>query len=483
MGPRVRQSPWGSNRTKAAPLRRDWAPHPRAEPPTHSCGSSGSGSSCTCRTRHRSRSHLGRESGRQPRDGTGRDGHSRDGALTGGTRAVLGVHGLAWLGSVGFGSARLAAVRTRSDRALFMRWRRGAVLGAAHGGAGPRSLGAVLSAGPCSAWGRAHPGAVLTPGRCRGAVLTRGRAVLNPGHGTVVPVVVPPPPGSQPAVGRPGDPTRTQFCPSAPPRQGVAPWGAEMLEDAWGERVTALAWHCHQLLHIWDSPATLPGPSQPCVPTAGVQLCRPCLRRPWGVRGCPQGWDSLSILPESGVTLGQTLWGWGARLAPQEGRTLGRSIGMQGGSVARPAGIWWESWLRGTGATHCVSPLSQRLRAKPASTVPTASSAHGTENCCWARDRLSSRLCPLLSVVLVLRTGQAWAHAEGGSRPRGAQASGPWDREGVSCPGRSCQGTACACLQKHRGGFFFFFLGSVLQAAARQCKYEAEPAGIALAAG
>lgn len=158
------------------------------------------------------------------------------------------------------------------------------------------------------------------------------------------------------------------------------------------------------------------------------------------------------------MTLGQTLWGWGARLAPQEGRTLGRSIGMQGGSVARPAGIWWESWLRGTGATHCVSPLSQRLRAKPASTVPTASSAHGTENCCWARDRLSSRLCPLLSVVLVLRTGQAWAHAEGGSRPRGAQASGPWDREGVSCPGRSCQGTACACLQKHRGGFFFFFL-------------------------
>lgn len=225
MGPRVRQSPWGSNRTKAAPLRRDWAPHPRAEPPTHSCGSSGSGSSCTCRTRHRSRSHLGRESGRQPRDGTGRDGHSRDGALTGGTRAVLGVHGLAWLGSVGFGSARLAAVRTRSDRALFMRWRRGAVLGAAHGGAGPRSLGAVLSAGPCSAWGRAHPGAVLTPGRCRGAVLTRGRAVLNPGHGTVVPVVVPPPPGSQPAVGRPGDPTRTQFCPSAPPPAGCCTLG------------------------------------------------------------------------------------------------------------------------------------------------------------------------------------------------------------------------------------------------------------------
>lgn len=76
-------------------------PLPPAEPHTHSCGSCGSGSSCTCRTRRRSRSHLGQQSSRQagtgpgPRRGTA--GHGT-GTLTGGTRAVLGIHGLAWLG-------------------------------------------------------------------------------------------------------------------------------------------------------------------------------------------------------------------------------------------------------------------------------------------------------------------------------------------------------------------------------------------------
>lgn len=56
------------------------------------------------------RAAVSRETGQ---DGTGPAGHSRDGALTGGTCAVLGVHGLAWFSWLRLGSARLGSQQYR----------------------------------------------------------------------------------------------------------------------------------------------------------------------------------------------------------------------------------------------------------------------------------------------------------------------------------------------------------------------------------
>lgn len=94
---------------------------------------------------------------------------------------------------------------------------------------------------------------------------------------------------------------------------------------------------------------------------------------------------------------------------------------------------------------------------------------------------ISTPALVLVVVAVLLQIGQVWAQCwcVDGVGPRRAWASECWNDELVGGPGRLCQGTACACLQKHG----FFFPGSLSWAAVRECKYEAKPAGVALATG